>query len=39
MLSLDLVFVRVGDRCQYPKEFEREVVRRVLAAVDQSGKP
>jgi hypothetical protein len=37
--SLDLVFVRVGDGCQYPKEFERELVRRVLAAMDQTGKP
>jgi hypothetical protein len=30
--SLDLVFVRVGDGFQYPKDFERGLVRRVLAA-------
>jgi CubicO group peptidase (beta-lactamase class C family) len=31
--SLDLVFVRVGDAQNYPKDFEQELVRRVLAAV------
>jgi CubicO group peptidase (beta-lactamase class C family) len=31
--SLDLVFVRVGDGFRYPKDFERELVKRVLAAV------
>src|SRR5262249_45054960 len=31
--SLDLVFVRLGDGTRFPKEFEGELVRRVLAAV------
>ncbi len=31
--SLDLVFVRVGEGFQYPRDFERELVKRVLAAV------
>jgi CubicO group peptidase (beta-lactamase class C family) len=31
--SLDLVFVRVGDGFQYPKDFEHELVKRVLTAV------
>lgn len=31
--SLDLVFVRVGDGAKYPKDFEQELVRKVLAAV------
>jgi CubicO group peptidase (beta-lactamase class C family) len=31
--SLDLVFVRVGAGFRYPKDFERELVRRVLAAI------
>jgi CubicO group peptidase (beta-lactamase class C family) len=31
--GLDLVFVRVGDGFQYPKDFEHELVKRVLAAV------
>jgi CubicO group peptidase (beta-lactamase class C family) len=31
--SLDLVFVRVGEGFRYPKDFERELVRRVLAAI------
>lgn len=33
--SLDLVFVRVGDGAKYPKDFEQELVRRVLAAVQK----
>jgi CubicO group peptidase (beta-lactamase class C family) len=33
--SLDLVFVRVGTGFRYPKDFERELVERVLAAVIQ----
>jgi CubicO group peptidase (beta-lactamase class C family) len=33
--SLDLVFVRVGDGLTYPKDFERELVKRVLAAVSK----
>jgi CubicO group peptidase (beta-lactamase class C family) len=33
--SLDLVFVRVGDGFHYPREFEQELVRRVLAAVQK----
>ena len=32
--SLDLVFVRVGRGDQYPKDFESELVRRVVAAVE-----
>jgi len=31
--SLDLVVVRLGDGQKYPKEFEQELVRKVLAAV------
>jgi len=31
--SLDLVFVRVGAGFRYPKDFEHELVKRVLAAV------
>ena len=31
--SLDLVFVRVGRGDQYPKDFESELVKRVIAAV------
>jgi CubicO group peptidase (beta-lactamase class C family) len=31
--SLDLVFVRVGHGFHYPKDFEQELVRRVLAAM------
>jgi CubicO group peptidase (beta-lactamase class C family) len=31
--SLDLVFVRVGDGQKYPKEFEQDLVKKVLAAV------
>jgi CubicO group peptidase (beta-lactamase class C family) len=31
--SLDLVFVRVGEGFRYPKDFERGLVERVLAAV------
>jgi hypothetical protein len=30
--SLDLVFVRVGDGSKYPKDFEKELVKKVLAA-------
>jgi CubicO group peptidase (beta-lactamase class C family) len=32
--SLDLVFVRVGRGDQYPKDFESELVKRVVAAVE-----
>jgi CubicO group peptidase (beta-lactamase class C family) len=32
--SLDLVFVRLGDGTKFPQDFERELVRRVLAAVE-----
>ena len=31
--SLDLVFVRVGDGNKYPMNFEKELVKKVLAAV------
>jgi CubicO group peptidase (beta-lactamase class C family) len=31
--SLDLIVVRVGDGQKYPKDFEQELVRKVLAAV------
>jgi CubicO group peptidase (beta-lactamase class C family) len=31
--SLDLVFVRVGDGQKYPKEFEQDLVKKILAAV------
>ena len=31
--SLDLVFVRLGDGEKYPKDFEKDLVRKVLAAV------
>jgi CubicO group peptidase (beta-lactamase class C family) len=31
--SLDLVFVRLGDGTRFPKDFEGELVRRVIAAV------
>jgi CubicO group peptidase (beta-lactamase class C family) len=37
--SLDLVFVRLGDGNRYPKDFERELVKRVLAAVQRPEKP
>jgi CubicO group peptidase (beta-lactamase class C family) len=37
--SLDLVFVRVGDGFNYPKDFERDLVKRVLAAVQPPEKP
>jgi CubicO group peptidase (beta-lactamase class C family) len=33
--SLDLVFVRVGLGFQYPKDFEGELIKRVLAAVEK----
>ena len=33
--SLDLVFVRVGDGNKYPKDFEQELVKKVLAAVEK----
>jgi CubicO group peptidase (beta-lactamase class C family) len=33
--SLDLVFVRVGDGGKYPKDFEQELVKKVLAAVEK----
>jgi CubicO group peptidase (beta-lactamase class C family) len=32
--SLDLVVVRVGDGEKYPKEFEKELVKKVLAAIN-----
>lgn len=32
--SLDLVFVRVGDGDKYPKDFEKDLVKKVLAAVE-----
>ncbi len=32
--SLDLVVVRVGDGNAYPKDFERELIAKILAAVD-----
>jgi CubicO group peptidase (beta-lactamase class C family) len=31
--SLDLVFVRVGDGFRYPRDFEQQLVKRILAAV------
>ena len=31
--SLDLVFVRLGDGDKFPKDFEKELVLKVLAAV------
>jgi hypothetical protein len=31
--SLDLVFVRLGDGSQFPKDFEKDLVLKVLAAV------
>ena len=33
--SLDLVFVRLGDGSQFPKDFEKELVLKVLAAVEK----
>jgi CubicO group peptidase (beta-lactamase class C family) len=33
--SLDLVFVRLGDGEQFPKNFERDLVSKVLAAVEK----
>jgi CubicO group peptidase (beta-lactamase class C family) len=33
--SLDLVFVRVGDGNKYPKDFEKDLVNKVLAAVSK----
>jgi CubicO group peptidase (beta-lactamase class C family) len=33
--SLDLVFVRVGDGNKYPNNFEQELVKKVLAAVEK----
>jgi CubicO group peptidase (beta-lactamase class C family) len=33
--SLDLVFVRVGDGSKYPKDFEQDLVKKVLAAVEK----
>jgi CubicO group peptidase (beta-lactamase class C family) len=33
--SLDLVFVRLGDGQKYPKDFEKELVKRVLAAAEK----
>ena len=33
--SLDLVFVRLGDGTQFPKEFERDLVTKVSAAVEK----
>jgi CubicO group peptidase (beta-lactamase class C family) len=33
--SLDMVFVRVGDGNKYPKDFEQELVKKVLAAVEK----
>ncbi len=32
--SKDLIFVRLGDGDQYPKDFEDQLVKRVLAAVE-----
>jgi hypothetical protein len=31
--SLDLVFARLGDSRKFPKDFERRLVEKVLAAV------
>ncbi len=33
--SLDLVFVRLGDGNKYPKDFEKDLVKKVLAAVEK----
>jgi CubicO group peptidase (beta-lactamase class C family) len=33
--SLDLVFVRLGDGKKFPKDFEQDLVKKVLAAVQQ----
>jgi len=33
--SLDLVFVRLGDGNQFPKDFEKELVLKVLAAIEK----
>jgi CubicO group peptidase (beta-lactamase class C family) len=33
--SLDLVFVRLGNGQKYPKQFEQELVKKVLAAVEK----
>jgi len=33
--SLDLVFVRLGDGSQFPKDFEKDLVLKVLAGVDK----
>jgi CubicO group peptidase (beta-lactamase class C family) len=33
--SLDLVFVRLGNGQKYPKDFEKELVKRVLAGVEK----
>lgn len=33
--SLDLVIVRVGDGLKYPKAFEQDLIKRVLAAVEK----
>ena len=34
--SLDLVFVRLGDGKKFPKDFEKDLVLKVLAAVVSS---
>ena len=33
--SLDLVFVRLGDGQKFPKDFEKDLVLKVLAAVEK----
>jgi CubicO group peptidase (beta-lactamase class C family) len=33
--SLDLIFVRLGDGSQFPKDFKKDLVLKVLAAVDK----
>jgi CubicO group peptidase (beta-lactamase class C family) len=33
--SLDLIFVRLGDGSQFPKDFEKDLVLKVLAAVEK----
>ena len=33
--SLDLVFVRLGDGSQFPKDFKKELTLKVLAAMDK----
>ena len=33
--SLDLVFVRLGDGSQFPKDFEKDLVQKVLAGVEK----